>query len=80
MRRTCGRRVFVTAGALYAPLDGLEAKGYLYFWFADPTPRCGGPYNRCFKLLPAGEQALTVYKAMLDRVWLGVSLKGVENA
>lgn len=69
----------VTIGALYATLDRLEAKGYLCSWFADPTPRRGGRSKRYFKLLPAGEQALADYKAMLDRMWLDVRLKGHEN-
>jgi DNA-binding PadR family transcriptional regulator len=70
----------VTIGALYATLDRLEAKGYLHSWFADPTPRRGGRSKRYFQLLPAGEQALIRYKAMLDRMWTGVRLEGRGNA
>ena len=70
----------VTIGALYATLDRLESKGYLNSWFADPTPHRGGRSKRYFKLLPAGEQALVRYKAMLDRMWLGVRLEGQGNA
>lgn len=69
----------VTIGALYATLDRLEAKGYLCSWLADPTSRRGGRSKRYFKLLPDGERALADYKAMLDRMWLGVRLKGQEN-
>ena len=69
----------VTIGALYATLDRLEAKGYLQSWFGDPTPQRGGRSKRYFKLLPAGEQALVRYKAMLDRIWSGVRLEGQEN-
>lgn len=68
----------VTIGALYATLDRLEAKGYLHSWFADPTPCRGGRSKRYFRLLPAGEQALVNYRAMLDRMWLGVRLKGTQ--
>ena len=70
----------VTIGALYATLDRLEAKGYLSSWFADPTPRRGGRSKKYFKLLPAGEQALVRYKAMLDRMWFGVRLEGRKDA
>jgi DNA-binding PadR family transcriptional regulator len=69
----------VTIGALYATLDRLEAKGYLHSWFADPTACRGGRSKRYFRLLPAGEQALASYKAMLDRMWSGVRLKGEQN-
>lgn len=70
----------VTIGALYATLDRLEGKGYLHSWFADPTPRRGGRAKRYFQILPAGEQALVRHKAMFDRMWAGVRLKGQENA
>lgn len=73
-----GRRV--TIGALYATLDRLEAKGYLHSWFADPTPRRGGRSKRYFRILPAGARALASYKAMLDRMWRGVRLKGETHA
>ena len=69
----------VTIGALYATLDRLEAKGYLRSWFADPTPQRGGRSKRYFKLLPAGKEALVRYKAMLDRIWLGVRLNREEH-
>jgi PadR family transcriptional regulator PadR len=74
IERRAGRKA--TIGALYATLDRLEAKGYLHSWFADPTPRRGGRSKRYFRLLPAGQQALVNYRAMLDRMWLGVRLKG----
>jgi DNA-binding PadR family transcriptional regulator len=69
----------VTIGALYATLNRLEEKGYLRSWFADPTPRRGGRSKRYLELLPSGTQALASYKAMLDRMWSGVRLKGVPN-
>ncbi len=69
-----GRRV--TVGALYATLDRLEAKGLIYSWFADPTPQRGGRSKRYFKLQPKGEQALAESRAMFDRMWRGLRLKG----
>jgi DNA-binding PadR family transcriptional regulator len=70
-----GRKV--TIGALYTTLDRIESKGYIHSWFAEPTAQRGGRSKRYFRLLPAGEQALNNYKAMLDRMWLGVKLKNV---
>ena len=74
IEKRIGRQV--TVGALYSTLDRLEAKGYLQSWFAEPTPKRGGRSKRYFQLLPAGLQALTDCKAMLDRMWRGVRLKG----
>lgn len=73
-----GRRV--TVGALYATLDRLESKGFLHSWFADPTPERGGRSKRYFGLLPKGVKALAESKAMLDRMWCGVRLKGEPGA
>jgi PadR family transcriptional regulator, regulatory protein PadR len=69
----------VTVGALYSTLDRLEAKGYLQSWFGDPTPRRGGRSKRYFQLLPAGLHALTDCRAMLDRMWRGIRLKGQSH-
>jgi DNA-binding PadR family transcriptional regulator len=69
----------VTVGALYATLDRLESKGLVNSWFADPTPQRGGRSKRYFKLLPAGVEALSASKAMLDSMWRGVRLKGASD-
>lgn len=73
-----GRRV--TVGALYATLDRMEAKGLVHSWFADPTPQRGGRSKRYFEVTPAGVQALADARAMLDRMWRGVRLKGESDA
>jgi|HubBroStandDraft_4_1064222.scaffolds.fasta_scaffold83454_2 PadR family transcriptional regulator PadR len=78
IEKRTGRRV--TVGALYATLDRLESKGLVHSWFADPTPQRGGRSKRYFKLLPKGVAALTASKAMLDRMWSGVRLKGESDA
>ena len=78
IEKRTGRRVSV--GALYSTLDRLESKGYVESWFADPTPERGGRSKRYFRLLPAGAEALAESKAMLDRMWRGVSLKGGSHA
>ena len=66
----------VSVGALYSTLDRLEAKGYLHSWFAEATAQRGGRSKRYFQLLRKGVEALTRHKAMLDRMWQGVRLKG----
>ncbi len=73
-----GRRV--TVGALYATLDRLEAKALVHSWFADPTPQRGGRSRRYFEVTAAGLQALADSRAMLDRMWSGVRLKGSSDA
>lgn len=70
----------VTVGALYATLDRLEAKGLLHSWFADPTPQRGGRSKRYFRVLPEGITALSESKAMFDRMWRGIRLKGESGA
>jgi len=48
----------VTLGAVYVTLDRLEDKGFLSSWLTDPTPERGGRAKRCYKVEPAGQQAL----------------------
>ena len=48
----------VTLGAVYVTLDRLEDKGFLTSWLTDPTPERGGRAKRCYKVEPAGQQAL----------------------
>ncbi len=75
-----GARRRVSVGALYATLDRLEAKGYLHSWFSEATAQRGGRSKRCFRLLPAGFEALSRSKTMLDRMWQGVSIEGGSRA
>lgn len=73
-----GRQTSV--GALYATLDRLESKGYLQSWFGESTAQRGGRSKRFFRLLPAGEEALSRSKNMLDSMWRGVRVKGTSRA
>src|SRR5215472_2011840 len=70
----------VTVGALYATLDRLEAKQLIHSWFADPTPQRGGRSKRYFRVLPKGVAALSESRAMFDRMWQGIRLKGESDA
>ncbi len=65
----------VTIGALYATLDRLEAKEFVSSSFSEPTPERGGRAKRFFRLQPAGVDALSRTKAMMDGLWKGVQLE-----
>lgn len=69
----------VTVGAVYATLDRLEAKGLISSHTGEPTARRGGRAKRFFDLEPAGARALEAARAMMDRMWDGVALKGLDR-
>jgi len=56
LEKATGRSISV--GALYATLDRLERKGFVYSWVADATPERGGRAKRYFKIEAAGQRAL----------------------
>src|SRR5688500_17563317 len=61
-------------GAVYATLDRLEAKGLL-------TSSCvlaDGPSRRRFEITPDGARALAETRAMRDRLWQGIDLRGLH--
>ena len=70
----------VSVGALYSTLDRLEGKGYLHSWFGEATAQRGGRSKRHFEVLAAGSAALARSKNMLDRMWQGVRVKGMNRA
>lgn len=69
-----GREIAV--GAVYATLDRLEAKRLVASSRADVD----GVSRRLFRVLPAGARALAESKAMRERLWKGVDLRGVLGA
>src|SRR4051794_12579011 len=68
----------VTIGALYATLDRLEAKDLVSSSFSEPTAERGGRAKRFFRLQPAGVEALSRTKNMMDSLWKGVRLEGLK--
>ena len=70
----------VTVGAVYTTLSRLEEKGLVLSEEGDPTPRRGGRARKHFRIRPEGASALEAARAMMDRMWDGVELKGVERA
>jgi len=69
-----GREVAV--GAVYATLDRLEAKKLV----ASSRGDVGGMSRRVFRLVPAGVKALAESKAMRERLWRGVDLRGIASS
>jgi PadR family transcriptional regulator PadR len=64
----------VTIGAVYATLDRLEAKGLVSS--ARPV-RGEAASRRVFALTTAGARALAETRAMRERLWHGVELRGL---
>jgi PadR family transcriptional regulator PadR len=68
----------VAAGAVYATLERLEAKGLISSRLAEGTAVRGGRPKRHYAIHPAGLRALNAAKAETDRLWadLRAPLKG----
>ena len=71
IERVTGRDLAI--GAVYATLDRLEAKGLV----TSSRTHGGGPSRRLFALSPAGARALAETRAMRERLWQGVDLRGL---
>ena len=61
-------------GAVYATLDRLESKGLV----ASSRVHGDGPSRRMFELSPDGARALAETRAMRERLWQGVDLRGLQ--
>lgn len=70
----------VTIGAVYATLDRLESKGLLTSIRHAPSAGQGGPTRRLFEVAPNGERALAESRAVLDRLWHGVTIDSGRKA
>jgi PadR family transcriptional regulator PadR len=62
----------VSAGAVYATLDRLEAEGLVSSRLEEGTPARGGRVRRFYRLTASGASALTEARATLERMWRGV--------
>jgi DNA-binding PadR family transcriptional regulator len=62
----------VAAGAVYATLDRLEAKGLVASQLGPGTPVRGGRPKRHYTVRPDGIRALNHAKAAIDRLWAGL--------
>ena len=63
----------VAIGAVYATLDRLEAKGLT----SSSRTHHDGPSRRLFAVSPAGARALADTRAMRERLWHGVDIRGL---
>jgi DNA-binding PadR family transcriptional regulator len=59
----------VAAGAVYATLDRLEAKGLISSSLSPGTPIRDGRARRYFRLTTAGVRALNESKTALENLW-----------
>jgi DNA-binding PadR family transcriptional regulator len=64
----------VAAGAVYATLDRLEAKGLASSRLGPGTPVRGGRPKRHYAITSDGLRALNNAKAAMDRLWSGIRL------
>jgi PadR family transcriptional regulator, regulatory protein PadR len=72
IERVTGRELAI--GAVYATLDRLEAKGLV----RSRRVHGEGASRRMFDLSPDGARALAETRAMRERLWQGVDLRGLQ--
>jgi DNA-binding PadR family transcriptional regulator len=63
----------IAVGALYTALERLERKGFVTSTMSDPLPQRGGRSRRQFQLQPEGAAALKRSRALLAKMWHGLS-------
>lgn len=61
----------ISAGAVYATLDRVEAKGLLSSHIEEGTPARGGRARRFYRLTPMGAAALSETRKTLEKMWKG---------
>jgi PadR family transcriptional regulator PadR len=71
IERVTGRDLAI--GAVYATLDRLEQKGLL----GSKRTFSDGPSRRLFEVRPRGALALAETRAMRERLWQGVDVRGL---
>jgi PadR family transcriptional regulator PadR len=71
IERVTGRDLAI--GAVYSTLDRLEAKELL----SSSRTFGEGPSRRLFEVSPAGARALADTRAMRERLWHGVDMRGL---
>jgi PadR family transcriptional regulator PadR len=64
----------VTASAVYATLDRLEAKGLATSREGEKTPERGGRAKRHFSITGAGVRALNEARRATTNIWRGITL------
>lgn len=64
----------VSVAAVYTALERLVARGLVRAWHSDPKPERGGRARRHFEPTAAGHAALRAERALMTRMWRGVSV------
>lgn len=59
----------VAVATIYVALSRLEDRGFVRSWLADPTPVRGGKAKRYYAVEPAGSEALSEARDVMDRMW-----------
>lgn len=77
LEKETGQRV--TAGAVHAALDRLEAKGLVNSRMGEATKERGGRRKRLFTITPAGNAILQQVRDIRNRLWDKVLLKGLPR-
>lgn len=65
-------------GAVYAPLQRLEKKGYVRTYPGEPTAERGGRRKVFYELTPKGKSALLQIKQVHDALWIGLPALSLE--
>ncbi len=68
-----GENRSVSAGAVYATLDRLEAEGLVRSRLEAGTPARGGRARRFYRLTAPGANALREARVVLEQMWRGVA-------
>ena len=71
IERVTGRELAI--GAVYATLDRLEEKGLV----ASRRLLADGQSRRMFEVCPEGARALAETRAMRERLWQGIDIRGL---
>jgi PadR family transcriptional regulator PadR len=66
----------VSIAAVYVALDRLERRGLVKAWSSEPRPERGGRSRRHFAPTAAGQAALRAERALMTRMWRGVTIPG----
>jgi len=64
----------VSVAAVYVALDRLERRGLVKAWWSESRPERGGRRRRHFTPTPAGQAALRDERALMTKMWRGVTL------
>lgn len=67
----------ITIGSVYATLDRLEAKGFV---FSSRTSTADAASRRIFAVTRAGARSLALTREMRERLWSGVSLRALSQS